>query len=262
MRMARHRSVVGRFVQAFLLPLRAIGLLARRRALWPLVVMPMCINIMLFAAGVVLVVSLADDWLNLWWARPEAAAWIEWFLVGVWYLAWGLALVLGVGLAYVLVLLVGGIVASPFNDALSERTEQVLTGQAEVPQPGGTFIGGILASVGSTAAITLLYVLLMIPVLLLNLMPGVGTMAAATVGGALGAFFVAFEYADTVLARYGLQLRAKLRLLRANLALALGFGLGTSLLLWVPFLNMLCIPVAVVGGTVLALALLDRPGVA
>lgn len=261
-RAAQGGSPIRRFVRAFLLPVRAMAFLARQRSLWPLVVVPACINVVLFAGGVVLLVSQADDWLGAWWAQPEAAAWINWVLVGLWYLAWLVAIVLGVILTYVLVLLVGGIVASPFNDALSERTEQVLTGRAEVPQPGDTFIGGVLSSMRSTAAITALYALLMIPVLLLNFVPALGSMAAVVLGGLLGAFFITFEYADTVLARYGLRLRAKLRLLRTNLALALGFGLGTSLLLWVPLLNMLCIPLAVVGGTALALALINTQEVA
>jgi CysZ protein len=59
------------------------------------------------------------------------------------------------------------------------------------------------------------------------------------------------------LARHGYPLREKLQLLRLHAPLTMGFGLSISLLLWIPGLNVLCVPIAVVGGTVLALALSD-----
>ena len=252
----RGRSAAGRFVGALLLPLRAAGFLLRQPRLWPLVAVPALINVGLFILAAVGVATQADAVLGAWWDKPVANVWFEWGLVALWYGAWLLALVLGLVLAYVFVLLVGGIAASPFNDALSERAEQFLTGRAQVPPPGDTFVGGVLKSIGSTAAITGLYLLLMGPVLLLNWIPGLGSMAAAGAGAGIGAFFLALEYADTTFERHGLRLREKLRLLRANKARAGGFGLGTSLLLWIPLLNFYCIPIAVVGGTALALVLM------
>ena len=258
-RAARHGSAVGRFVAAFTLPMRAARFLAARRALWPLVLVPALINIVLFAGALWFVLGGADDLLGTWWAKPALETWIDWLWRGLWYVAWLVALVLGVVLAYVGVLLVGGIVASPFNDALSERTETALTGRAEVPQPGETFLGGVLRSVGSAIAITAIYGVLVGPVLLLNLVPVLGSVAATILGVLLGGFFVALEYADTVFGRYGLSLGEKFRLLRADKALAFGFGLGASLLLMIPLLNFLVIPIAVVGGTAIGLVLVgDR----
>lgn len=257
LRALRRRSAVGRFMGALVLPWRAARFLAGQRRLWLFIALPALINAVLFVAAVVLLVGRADDWLGAWWAKPGGEAGLGWLLLAGWYVAWLAAVALGLALAYVLVLLVGGIIASPFNDVLSERTEQCLTGRADVPQPGDSFLGGILSSIGSTATITGLYVVLMIPVLLLSLAPGLGSLAAAVLGGFVSAFFLALEYTDTLLERYGFRLREKVRLLRGNLALAVGFGLGASLLLWIPLLNFLCIPIAVVGGTALALGLVE-----
>ncbi len=241
------------------LPFRAARFLVGQRRLWPLLVIPALINVVLFVAMVVLLAGRMDDLLGAWWARPDGEAWFDGLLRALWYLAWLIAVAVAFLLSYVIVVLVGGVVASPFNDVLSEHAERILTGRREVPQPDEAFWSGVLRSIGSAAAITGLYVGLMIPVLLLNLLPGIGSVAAAALGGALSAVFVALEYADTALERYRYRLRAKIRLLRDNLALAGGFGVGASLLLWIPLLNFLCIPIAVVGGTALALVLMEEP---
>ena len=191
------------------------------------------------------------------WAKPVGEGAMALLLVGLWYLFRALAVVVGLAISYVFVLLLGGILASPFNDALSERTERMLTGRP-APEPEGDFLGGIPMSIGSTAFITLIYLALLLPILLLNFIPVLGSVAATVLGVCLSAFFLSLEYADNTFERYGFSLQEKIRTLRQNLALSGGVGLGMSLLLWIPLLNFLCIPIAVVSGTVLALGLVGK----
>lgn len=254
LREARHRSRFIAFARALALPLHAARLLAGHRTLWPLVAIPALINLALFVVAAGLIIAHADAAVALLWPPPaDGGVWAE-LLLGLWYVLYVAALIFGLMAAYVVTLLVSGIVASPFNDALSARVERLLTGRA-APSPGGSLLRETVQSVVSTTTIVLLYAALMGPVLLLNLVPGAGSLAATVLGTGLGAFFLALEFTDVALARRGYPLRLKLRLLRAHPALTLGFGLSTSLLLWIPFLNVLCVPIAVVGGTALALAL-------
>jgi CysZ protein len=109
--------------------------------------------------------------------------------------------------------------------------------------------------VATTVLVLALYLLAMLPVVLLNLVPVVGSAAASAVGTVVSTFFLTLEYADFAMARRGYGLTDRLRLLRRHLPTTLGFGLGTALLLYVPVLNLLGMPVAVVGGTVVAVAL-------
>lgn len=254
LRDASRRSRFVAFARASALPFRAARFLAARRALWPLVAIPACINLVLFVAAAGLVITSADTIAAMLWAPPTGAGVGTSILLLFWYVLYAAVLIFGLMVAYVVTLLLSGIVASPFNDALSERVEQQLTGR-EGPSADGSFVGEAVRSVLSTAAIAFLYVALMGPVLLLNLVPGLGSLAAALLGTGLGAFFLALEFTDITLARRRYPLRRKLRLLRTHPALTLGFGLSTSLLLWIPLLNVLCVPIAVVGGTALALAL-------
>ena len=255
-RQVRSGSRVLAFVRALTLPFHAIALLWRQRQLWPLVIVPAAINVALFIGGAALVLAYADSAAQLLWVRPEIAGLVSAALAVIWYLMYAALLVLGLVTAYIATLLIGGIVASPFNDVLGERVERIVMGTtgsgAERP-----LWKEALMSIRSSVVVVLLYALLMGPVLLLNVVPVVGSVTATVLGVAVGAFFLALEFADAVLARHGYALRERIRLLRRNWPLAGGFGLSTSMLLWIPFLNVLCIPIAVVGGTLLALALVE-----
>lgn len=243
-----HRgSAPSRFVRAFVLPWRGLGLLRRQRRWWPWALAPAAVHLVLFVAAAWGVAAGADAVVAAWWAQPEGG-----LLQAAWYAAVAVAVAVGLGLAYVLTLLVGGVLASPFVDALSERAEALLAGAAA---EGGS---GVVRSIVASAAVLGLYVLLLLPVLLLNAVPVLGSLAATALGALLGAFFLALEFAGGVLERRGLGLRARLRLLRRHLALTLGFGLGAALMLWVPFVNLLVLPAVAVGGTALGLALLAR----
>ena len=239
------------FVKGLLLPFRAAKFMAGQAALWPLVLLPALVNLGLFALAAFLVVSQADAVAGWLWGRPDG------LLAAFWYVFYVFVIGLGLAFSYILVLLAGGVVASPFNDMLSERTEQLLTGSSAPSGEKASFVR-MFRSVGSTAFITLLYGVLLLPILLLNLLPGFGSIAATLIGGTVGAFFVALEYTDVTFERHGYGLRRKVRMLRSCPALAGGFGAGASLLLWVPLLNFLCMPIAVVAGTALALRLAEE----
>lgn len=249
----RTGASAGRFVRGLVMPLRAIAFLSRHPRLWPLVVVPALINLVLFVVAAGLVVTYAGDVLAWLWPRPGVEGVLDWGLVALWYAFGAILVVAGFLAAYVLVLLLGGVLASPFTDALSERTEALLTGAQ--PAAEGSWLAGALQAVGHTAKVTALYLLLLAPILLLHLVPAVGNLAATVLGAALGAFFIALEFSDAAFSRRGLSLGAKTRLLRAHLASTMGVGLGASALLWIPLVNVFCIPLAVVSGTVLAVSL-------
>lgn len=249
-----HRPRLVAFARALALPFRAAAFLAARRTLWLLAAVPALINVILFVIAAVLVLTYADTVVALLWAQPPNGGAGADMLVVLRYLLYAAVVVFGLTAAYVVTLLLSGIVASPFNDALSVRVERLLLDR-HTPSPEGSFVGEAVRSVFSTAAVTLLYAILMGPVLLLNLLPGVGSLAAVVLGAGLSAFFLALEFTDITLARRRYTLREKVHLLRTHPGLATGFGLSTSLLLWIPLLNALCVPIAVVGGTALALAL-------
>jgi len=73
----------------------------------------------------------------------------------------------------------------------------------------------------------------------------------ASAGVVWTALFACAEYLDPPLARRGGSFAEVRQVLARRTALALGFGLVVTVLLWVPLLNLFLMPLAVVAGTLL-----------
>ena len=65
--------------------------------------------------------------------------------------------------------------------------------------------------------------------------------------------FLAVEYCGFLFFRHQLSYQEQRRIVLANLALLLGFGSGLFCILAIPFFQLLCIPLGVVGATCLLL---------
>lgn len=251
-----HRGSTPRKVLGGLfLPFRAAKFLTQHKKLIPYVIIPALINVVLFALSFYLLVTHAGDLVDWLWEKPVVDGTLGYLLLALWYVVYVLSLLVAVVLSYVVVLVAGGIVASPFNDVLSEHTERILRGVDELPHNDEALIAGLLRSVVSSTFIALLYAAVMIPVLLLNLIPGAGNAASTVLSACVSAFFVSLEYTDPTLERHRVPLKRKFGLIWSNLPLTGAFGLGTSLLLWVPLMNFICMPIAVIGGTALGIVL-------
>ena len=85
---------------------------------------------------------------------------------------------------------------------------------------------------------------------MLSILPVVNVVSPL-VWAAYGAWVLAVEYADYPMANAGMRPRAQRALLRDQRRLALGFGSGVLLLTVVPGLNLIAMPTAVIGATLL-----------
>ena len=251
LRGARQMSTFHRLAVGMMLPFKAAGILWNHRRTWPLVILPALINAAVFVLLAIFMVSYAGDIIGWVWSKPTGL-----IALIFWWAAIVFASALSLVASYAFTLILAGIVASPFNDVLSARVErEALAG--EMPEPEYGLIWGSLRAVGSSIVILLSYGIVMLPILVLNLVPVVGQVAASILSTGVSAMFIALEFTDYSLERRGLNLRQKFELLEDNRTFALGFGLGTAALIWVPLLNFLTIPIAVAGGTLLGIILTE-----
>ncbi|RVU48579.1 hypothetical protein EA187_03880 [Lujinxingia sediminis] len=253
LRALRGQSGVRRFIGGIKLPLKAMRFIAAHSMMWPWMIIPALINIVLFAITAVALVMNAPDLLGWLWARPEAT----WLQI-VWYAVLGVVLLASVVLSYVAVLMVAGVVASPFNDQLSVITERELCGRVANARDGESMATGILRSIAISLLTLTAYLACIFPLLFLHLIPGLGSLLNTVLGTMISAVFLAFEYSDAALDREGYSLKEKITRVRAQLDLAGGFGLGSTLLMLIPVVNLLVMPVAVVGGTMLGIELREE----
>ena len=144
--------------------------------------------------------------------------------------------------------LAANVLAAPFADFLSERTEAVVTGRSiDQPFTVGRFIKDVWVGLVHAAKLLLCQCL----VLLLGLVPVVGPVVAI-VGTAL---LLALEYMDYAMTRRRMSFRQKRDMTFRSAAKSAGFGVGALMWMVVPVLNLACVPAAVCGATVLFLDL-------
>jgi len=142
-----------------------------------------------------------------------------------------------------------GMVAGPFNEMLSERVEQELTGTPGAPASLGSFARDALVGVGHALrrlALSLVYIALLFA---LNFVPVIGSAAAIGIGFYLAAKGTAYDCYDAVLARRNVAYADKLAFLARTRGRAFGLGAVVAALLFVPVVNLFVLGIGAVGAT-------------
>lgn len=222
---------------------------------FPILITGVAVGAVFYGAG-----SYYDDLAGVLWSLfpeswSEASGWVGGLLTA---LRWLIQLVAGLLitlLGLVVVLLLSSIVAAPFNDALSEAVEHILTGEAAPPFS----LRRMLADIARTVRLELLKVLVYLgvvgPMFLASfIVPGVGQVISLA-GFALTAVYLGIDYVDWPAARRDWSVRDRITFTRRQLPAVAGFGAGVWVLLFIPLINLFFMPAAVAGGTMLFLAL-------
>lgn len=155
----------------------------------------------------------------------------------------------------VLVVVSSTIIAAPFNDMLSEAVEVIVT---EHEAPRFSWLR-MLRDVGRTVSLEILKVLVYLVVvgpLFIGsfLLPFVGQIMTI-VAFVLTILYLGVDYVDWPAARRDWTIGDRVRFARRCFAAIAGFGTGVWVLLFIPLVNLLFMPAAVAGGTLLFLEL-------
>ncbi|MEL6338893.1 MAG: EI24 domain-containing protein [Myxococcota bacterium] len=242
------------FFRGLRYPLEGFGFIREHR-LWRLAAMPIAINVLLFVAALALIGVVVWPWLA--WANQGLEQWadgfemavIVWFAAAVIWMAWLLGALVVLGASSIVVLLIGQAVASPFLDMLSERVENIVLGTPEQPFTVAIVVRSIVLSLADLFWGLLFLVAVHIPIFLLGLVPGIGTVPASAASFAFGALLLAVEFIGLSMTRRFVSYRQRWAAIWRNRWLSLGFGSSSMLLLFVPGLNLILLPLAAVGGT-------------
>lgn len=240
-------------------PFRVLAVFRRTPRLWGYVAIPILVN---FLVGVVLYAGLLFfGWDSVAYLMGSLTHWVDslitnlprwlsildYLIIGV---GWLLRLLLVVGLllltGFVLVQF-GVLLGAPWYGQLSEQLEELRTGQLHIVEVG------IVRDIGRAILFELKKLVLVVGVgsvlLLLNLVPGIGTLAATVGGFALATTLVCLDFMDAPLERRRLRFREKLRVVFRSLPASASFSWVCLVLVSVPLLNLLTIPLCVASGT-------------
>lgn len=236
---------VSQFVKGFFYPLKAGRLLRLHPSLIRFIIIPFAINISVF--GLVVYLGLSIFQTTVFPLIPQRDVWY-WVILG--WLFWVLAVLITAILVFFTFTVIGVLIASPFNDLLSERTEEALVGKRhDEPFVFRAFLADVRKIIINEGKKILLFVLGMALLLFLNLIPVLGPILYSILSLLFTIFFLVVEYTGYFLSRKRLTFRDQRRFIFSRPLLMLGFGSGVLCLLAVPFLQLLCIPLAVIGAT-------------
>lgn len=241
---------------------RAFTLLRTNPSLWPWAALPFVLSLVAFALAVWAFVANLDAIAGpleraldpgepqAWWAW----AWMGPLLLLAVLVRWLLLAALAVAI-YFLFTVLGGVLAAPFLDVLSERVEAIIAGE-RAPAAGGLgdALRAALRSMVEESKRTFFFLAVQLAILLLGLTPGLQPVAAVA-SLAFSGLFLPLDYTAYALDRRRVPFRARRRWILAHRFEMLGFGGFGLALFFVPGLSFLCLPWLVTAGTLLVLEL-------
>lgn len=249
------QGFVGRFLAGARYPIEGVSFI-KKHNLWSVCLWIVLVDMVVFAALVATTIALVKPLLaaastyiaSTFAVQSEFAAGLVDVLT---WIIWVVVVMLVLGLSGIALVLVGQALASPFLDALSEKVENIVLGTKEQPIDGKrimrAFAMGLSDLIWGTATSIAVYV----PLFLLGLIPGVGTVPASILSYVFAALLAAVEFVGLPMIRRFINYSGRWRVIRANAAVALGFGATTLILLIIPAAGFFVLPFATAGGTLL-----------
>ncbi|MEU6065934.1 EI24 domain-containing protein [Streptomyces sp. NPDC047082] len=217
---------------------------------------PGLITLVLYAAALVALAVWGEDVVG--WATPFADDWSSpWqglfrgFLTAVLF---ALGLLMAVLTFTALTLLIG----QPFYENLSQKVDRDVSPDGTAPESGLPLWRELWISARDSLRILIRAAVWGVLLFALGFLPFVGQTAVPVLGFLVTGFFLTEELAAVALQRRGVELRARLTLLRSRKTLVWGFGTPLGLAFLVPFVAVFLMPGAVAGATLLARDLLGE----
>lgn len=239
----------GRVIGSPFYVLRGALFVWENRELWKFSVAPLMISALVLTVGYVLLYYflrdmvrgvMSDQW---YW---QLLSYVVAFIVGAFLIV----------LFFFLFTRVASALAAPFNEVISERTEQIATGKPiGTPFSLGALVRDSARGIVHAFKILAVYVALLVAALVLWIVPGAGPLLFSAATVLISSYMFSYEYLGYPMDRRRFSFREKRRFLRGTLTSSLGFGLGNLVIASIPLVNILLIPAAVAGGTLLFLDL-------
>ena len=240
-------------------PFRALAVFRRKPYLWRYTIIPILLNFVLgsclyggllfFGWQTVQNLTLSlSNWLDDLIANlPAWLGVLEYLIIGLGFLLRLLLAVVLLFLSGFLLTQFGVLLGAPWYGQLSEQLEEICTGQLHSIEVG--IVRDLWRAVLFELKKLVLTAIAGVPLLLLNLVPGIGTIASMVGGLTLTATIVCLDFLDPPLERRRLRFREKLGIVFRSLPASASFSLVCLGLISIPFLNLLTIPLCVASGT-------------
>lgn len=174
--------------------------------------------------------------------QSGASFWIEAFNILLVILAFLLVLFI----CYLLFTVFGSLVTAPFNEEISQRVEEIVTGTSF--HELGFWKDAFVSIVGELQKIVF-YLTILFLLFLLDFIPVIGNIVSLVLGLVFSFFYNALDFLDYPLTRKLATFRHKLRVTQRGGMITYGFGCTAFLMMFLPVVNVFMKPILVVAGT-------------
>lgn len=212
--------------------------------------LPGLITLVLYAAALVALALWDGDLVA--WATPFADAWSSPWQGVFRGLLTAVLFALGLLLAVVTFTAVTLLIGQPFYENLSEKVDRDVSPDGTAPQSGLPLWRELWVSARDSLRIVVRAALWGVLLFALGFIPFVGQTVIPVLGFLVTGFFLTEELTAVALQRRGVELRARLALLRSRKTLVWGFGAPLAVAFVVPFVAVFLMPGAVAGATLMA----------
>lgn len=214
--------------------------LIRKPGIRRYVVMPLLINVTLF--GGLIWFGYAQFTPLVEWAM----SWVPGFLDFLRWIIWIFITSMTAIIVFFTFTPIANIVAAPFNALMSEKIEEMMTGNdinSDI-----SFMALVTSSIGSQLR-KLVYILLWSAGLLLVSLIPVINFISPILWVVFGSWLLSLEYLDYPMGNHDLTFARQKQILAKRRGLSLGFGGMVMILTSIPLVNFFVMPLAVAGAT-------------
>lgn len=214
-----------------------------KKGLRHFVILPILINILLLVSIFYFAMQQLNDQINHLIALLPS--WLAWLSVILYWLAVGLILLV----YYFIFNTLSGFLASPFNGLLSEKVEQMLTGETVEDEGYLAMLKDIPRTLKREWQKIYYALPKIILLFLLGFVPFVGVFVVPVLIFLFTAWSQSVQYCDYPFDNHKISFQAMNKALSQYKMMNLTFGILVMIATFIPFVNFLIIPAAICGAT-------------
>lgn len=233
------------FLFGFTYPFRSIKFFFSHPKLISYSIAPMIINMIIYGSVFFFtygwILGSIDKWLGV--EGMETGFWMDFLQTAL--LIVGFLILLFI--CYLLFITIGNLVTAPFNEEISQRVEEIVTGGGVGHKMG--FWEDAVTSIKGEAQKIAFYLSILLFIFAMNIIPVVGSVVSTIVGTVFSFFYNALDFLDFPMTRRKMRFRHKLKVVKEGGLITYGFGCAAFLMMFLPIVNVFMKPILVVAGT-------------
>lgn len=212
--------------------------LLMQASLLPFVIWPIVINLVMMIGLIWLFFANIGTWLD--WMLPDWLEWLSFLLIPLIFL---MILVI----FYFTFTALANFIAAPFNALLAEKVEQQLTGQTPNTLPFNQLLNDVPRMLKREWQKITYSIPRLIALFVLSFVPVLGQTVIPILTFMFGSWLLAIQYCDYPFDNHRISFSRMRNALSQQRLMNFSFGALVSLFTFIPFINLLVMPVAVCG---------------